>query len=590
MKNKIISFFIVLCLVANVFATDLKDMITDYRSSSGTWESPSTGTKYHYGGSYEFTFNGSNKFQPLITYETPSFKVGCNGVSLKGGFVGLLGLNEIKDQIKDAGASLAWGAMIALQYAVPALFDVFNKIRSWAATIQRMLQNACNIGTMLATSTISGNKAMQTVNNAINDNPISDTLQSGMTGLDGVFKEIDKFTNCSNLSTAPGPNGEISPAAKCMEKLGSTKPNPPKNSTNITAARFINTNIPIPDKSENKLFIDKLSNLLDNGKIDSTTVATGTDLAEFKNLIKITRVFFGDLAVDIDSYKSNVLAGTEAFEGKKGYEKGSYKISTKLIKDSLKKTASGDMKEQTPQKFKKIPAVISSAENAANALIYGIKKQTNTSNCGDGYCYIDDNTVYYYDFAESDDRHVGSGIVSDTTTSTKESLKLTWSGAYNESLKSIRTLVRKKTNIEPTYKTIYDDLKSTTIESNSFSTTIPLVVPNATRYVEIITKIEKVSNKETYLSAYLKNILAEQNSIQIARSLLNMLKGKISDLSQISGKVGDVLAFENDLLERKKAIEIEIDKIIDKSKDSKDLNEIFLSIEQELQNKKVRNF
>jgi hypothetical protein len=587
MKKKIIAISLVVCMSLN--ATNLNEYITSYKSSAGSWVSPTTGMKYHYGGSYEFTFKGGNKFQPWVTGSNPELKIGCNGISLKGGFVGLLGLNELKDQIKDAGQSLAWGAFISLQYAVPGLFQVFTKIREWAASIQNMLQNACNIGKALASGNPSVNKLKTTIDDYTQSEGINTTLGTGMGGFDKVKEKIDAISNCSGMATGIDPVTGESAYLKCVQANGGISKNTQNKgaSEKVASAQLLNKFISPPTKPTNKLYVDKLSGSLSTGKIDTFVIANATQLAETASTLKLLRVFFGDLTIEKDSYKSVYADNTEANTGNKAFEKGVYSLDFERVKKRLEKAASDNNIPDDKIMYKLIKPVISSPESAAKALLYGISANTNDKNCGDGYCRIDDATIFFSDFGDNENRAIQIGIVGDNSSSTSDTLKLDWSGAYNESMKSIRKKVRDLTGVDPTWKTVYDG--TGTIDSSNVSN-VPLLVPNIERHIETIAKIEKLSKSETGLTAHLKTVLAQQNSILISRSLFTMIEGKIVDADLMGGTLEGLSAFSEHIRQVAEKVQTEIDKVDQTNKDMKLVNDLFLQIEDDLQNNKVRNF
>lgn len=587
MNKKIIAISLVTCLSLN--ATNLNEYITSYKSSAGTWTSPTTGMKYHYGGSYEFTFKGGNKFQPWVTGSDPELKIGCNGISLKGGFVGLLGLNELKEQIKDAGQSLAWGAFISLQYAVPGLFQVFTKIREWAASIQNMLQNACNIGKALASANPAVNKIKTTIDDYTQSEGINTTLGTGMGGFSEVKKKIDAISNCSGMATGIDPVTGESAYLKCVKNNGAVSKNTQNKgaSEKVASAQLLNKFIAPPTKPTNQLYVDKLSGSLSTGKIDTFVIANATQIAETASTLKLLRVFFGDLTIEKDSYKSVYADNTEANSGNKAFEKGVYSLDFERVKKRLEKAASDNNIPDDKIMYKLIKPVISSPESAAKALLYGISANTNDKNCGDGYCRIDDATIFFSDFGDNENRAIQIGIVGDNSSSTSDTLKLNWSGAYNESMKSIRKKVRDLTGVDPTWKTVYDG--TGTIDSSNVSD-VPLLVPNIERHIETIAKIEKLSKSETGLTAHLKTVLAQQNSIMISRSLFTMIEGKIVDADLMGGSLEGLSAFSDHIRQVAEKVQTEIDKVDQTNKDMKLVNDLFLQIEDDLQNNKVRNF
>lgn len=594
MRKKIILSILLSSSLLLQGESNLNSLITTYKSSAGSWTSPSTGTKYHYGGNYQFTFNGGNRVQPWVTVGEPEFKVGCNGISLKGGFVGLLGLNEIKDQLRDASTSLAWGALIALQYATPALFQVFTEIRGWASTIQRMLQNACQIGTMLVAGNNDARKGYSDVFNFLGNNAATDALTTGLEGSEKWRGAIDKFTNCSSMSSTMDPATGKSPAGECMKSLNSDKDSPQgaSNVNRVATAGLLGKRLTAPVTATNTLKVSNLSTLFKTGKIDNITVASGTQLSEMANTIKIMRVFFGDLALSEQSYLDKVVKDTTAYSKSslKAFTEGSYSIDTTQVNKKLKQETEGNGGNSADLeiKYKHIPAVITDPSLAAKALLYGITSSANSAKCQEGSCYMEDGIIYYYDFdGKNDKRTLLLGIVEKPNSVAGSDLELKWEGAYKESLKSIRNIAKTRSGMTPTNTTIYD---GATVDSSSVSSTIPLLVPNIDRYLDVISRVEKSANAETAMSSHLKTILAQQNAQVVAETMLNMLYGKIMDMNDSSGSVQELAEFNKSLNLRKDEIAKELALIKKEGVDIKNLNDVFITIEQELQNSKVRQF
>ncbi len=99
-------------------------------------------------GNYKFKIKS---YQPTPWYHItpPSATLGCGGFSFKGGFLSLINLDQLGDQLKDAGAALAWGIVLGLVTSLPSIKEVFDTINSWARKIQNLLANACSAGQKL---------------------------------------------------------------------------------------------------------------------------------------------------------------------------------------------------------------------------------------------------------------------------------------------------------------------------------------------------------------------------------------------------------------------------------------------------------
>ena len=233
-------------------------------------------------------------------------------------------------------------------------------------------------------------------------------------------------------------------------------------------------------------------------------------MSEIASTIKIMRVFFGDLTLSQQSYVDKVAKDTTAYSktSLNAFTEGSYNIDTVQVNKRLKQETEGNGSNSadTEIKYKFVPAVISDPSLAAKALLYGITPEVNSTKCQQNSCFMEDGIIYYYDFdGKNDKRTLLLGVVEkpNSSTSTSSDLELKWEGAYKESLKSIRSISKARSGITPTNTTIYD---GATIDTSSTSSTIPLLVPNVDRYLDIIARMEKSSNAETAMSSHLKTL------------------------------------------------------------------------------------
>lgn len=84
--------------------------------------------------------------EPIFSISQPSARMGCGGLSIKGMFVNIIGLDRLAAMLKNAGASLAWGVVVGLVYSLPGVGKAFQFLNTWANELQRMLANACQSG------------------------------------------------------------------------------------------------------------------------------------------------------------------------------------------------------------------------------------------------------------------------------------------------------------------------------------------------------------------------------------------------------------------------------------------------------------
>ena len=103
---------------------------------------------YQMFGNYNFKVNQQRSI-PLWNIQPPEASVGCGGLSFKGGFMSLINIDQLGDQLRDAGAALAWGILLGLVTSLPSIKEVFDTINKWARMIQDLLANACNVGKKL---------------------------------------------------------------------------------------------------------------------------------------------------------------------------------------------------------------------------------------------------------------------------------------------------------------------------------------------------------------------------------------------------------------------------------------------------------
>ncbi len=587
--NKIISMVLVASIsVTSMYSSSLKDLVNQSSTSAGTWESPATGSKYYYGGSYKFSFKNTTKFQPWVQVGTPEFKTGCNGVSFKGSFVSILGLDEIKQMLSSAGASLAWGVMIALQYSMPALFAVFNKIREFARAIQKLLQNACQIGTMLASQSTVGKKANAQIESWISSLPGADVITAKNGGLSQIINKIDSFTNCSGMTM-----GSVE-QKKCLSNLTTitkedTKKllNPKKgsNGSTIGSIPIIVSGYTPSSTSSNSIKVARLSTVLATGKLDDLQVIPTASKEEAKLTVLLMRVFFGDITLSTKSYEeltkdTNIAALANT---------GNFKVDQDKVKKRFKLIASGEAQDNSEEvvtySFKQ--AVITDPNQIAEALVNGIVGTENTENCSAGKCYIDDAIVFQADLSTKigtteSDRVIAYGVVDlpASANASPNTLVLEWGGAFAESLSTIKSMVTNKNG---------------TTDTNLSTVSAPLLLPNVSKYIDTIAKIErKAGSVVTPLSAYLKQLLSQYNGYFMATSLVDLMYGKIIDslATPMGGgsSATELIAYQKSLRETKKLITKALKEKMDENLDYRELALIFKDIDMGMKDEKAKKW
>lgn len=152
------------------------------------------------GGVY-FRFGAAHQTPPpILTVSSPKASIGCGGLSIKGMFVSILGLDRLEMMLKNAGASLAWGIAIGLIYSLPGVMKAFEFINHWADKIQQLLANACQSGMAIGRSLsrdagFDGESGMfATIGQTIN-NYVDSMDQATQTFFNKLGVNANNFTN-----------------------------------------------------------------------------------------------------------------------------------------------------------------------------------------------------------------------------------------------------------------------------------------------------------------------------------------------------------------------------------------------------------
>jgi len=590
--NKSIAIVLSVTLVSSqVSAMGFSDLVGTATTRASVWSSPATGEKFFYSGSYEFTFNGGKNYAPWVnTSQAGGINVGCGGISIKGMFMSMIGLDKIKDQLSGAGATLGWGVMLALISSMPIFDQTFKRLRKWGRTIQALLQNACQIGKNIGNKLFS--EPMKNFQKkAIGSDSYLGKVDKGIDGTLGIiedgFKDIaNKVSDCgfgskeSDLSVdqreCQATLGMIS--AKQVSKVSKAKSASIFN--HAIGKQFDGTNVNVV---KNEVFVDKLSNFLSSGNISNQTVIADSDsLKNAKNIIILSRLFFGDFAYSSDTIKE-ILKNTTASDGLKV---GAYKPDKDKLEKQMKAAVAGTKSNFEPSYAYIAP--IFDAKNAANVFINGIKEDSCSNKkgeCSNGSVKINDSYILFGSFtnnttavntasidpASSTTSSSSTNSVSEVnivlgsstpidTPSTSDTMTVEWGGAIAESLKSIKKAVKSKSGKTPIYG-MFDESDSSNYDGETDGN-IPLVVPGIGKYIEIIAKIEKASKAETAFTASLKEMLAKYNAYLYSKSLLGYISGfVISGMGDAQG--GADIKNMNILLTNIKSATKGIQKVLD---------------------------
>lgn len=482
--------------------SDLGGILLKNTTYAGSWEDPSSGMKYYTGGGIRIKFKGENtSYTPWVKGTAPSYSIGCNGISLNGGFVSLLGLTDIEDQLKDAGAAFAWGILTGLAYSLPAISDVFAKIQSWARTIQRLLQNACSIGQNLA----KNSEPAKGLDNTLQDISAKvgfDEVKKFNENVDSKFKTLDKFIDCNGDTT-------------CLDKKG--------NAIGKWFASTFNLSVDNGVRSGNGPTTASMSvkqAAATNGAYykevalhDLLTVSNSyVTLTEEDILnIKLTLLFFGDIALSNESraeiakhFNSDGTVNDEAMK--------------KTGKDLLTSA-----KKLSDKKYELLTPLYSDTTRATELLINGSSTDI----------YVPDYKVGILIIPSLDDptkKTTMSFLIKevDSANSTHTNLKLKWDGFYKEGLNQIFTLLNKTSSGKT------DVLFSIPVEDVGGSLSsdyVPVLIPEFKDYIEKLRRSVQTDSKKKFSASKIAIKMAQVNSAVATSGLVDEISNRVKKAS-----------------------------------------------------------
>lgn len=603
MKKIVNLVFALVFLSEQIYATNLSDMVNTASTRSSEWDSPATGSKYFYSGSYEFSFKKSTGYAPWFNAGGSGdlFKAGCNGFSTGDMFISMLGLNDIKDQLSDAGAQLAWGVMIAMVMSMPGIHETFKAIQKWARAIQNLLQNACQIGQSLAKGGLFG----PLTNTAGESTPdIGDKIHQADEGIAGTIDKMTKWVTDQNTKLGGSSSSSVQKAAQssvgaAVKKIVREIQGTTGISAKIIASSIDDGKLPA-DSSTNSLYIGTLNDLFNSGSIGGYQIISNSDARKALKLkVLLNLMFVGDKAVSMGTV-NQLKRLLSCFDSSPGQV---CTVDTqKVANAAINSVSTGDN-----MKFKKknanIPPMVTNYVKIAKAITYGFTKDTaaftdgDTSDfCVDGFCVIDDHNVILADFTyspapvSSSDANATApapvDIVTRALSLTPESLTntllvLEWHGALKESYALIKYKIKQLDGYDGTIGVFSDDSVSPNADS-----IIPIVIPGAAKYFQTIATLEKIAHGETEYTASLKLLLARVNAYFFANSFFSSLIGKIESGMSASKAGGDdynALAEEDKKIRAvQESVRKEFKQSMDDTENLKMLVDIFTQIDKNL--------
>lgn len=514
--NKIVTILLsgmLMLLSVTLNASTFDDMTYNSVTSPNTWTDPGHGT-FASGGNFSFRFKNANVYPPWVNGSAPNIKVGCNGISISGGFLSLLGLNDIEDQLKDAGAAFAWGVVMTIKATLPIVSQVFEAIQHWARTIQNLLQNACQLGQRVGReSGISGALSVS------QDAAILDGFETAkeVTGnIESARQGIDDWVNGSTPAGAPTDADKGKVVTNTLEKA--IKGGATVSIASSIFAKHLKGSI---SKTDTHTSLDDML----GGKDPFTKNASGDGWKQSVLRYKLGRLIFGELVTNQAAFKDFLshidASGTIDNEAIKKFMKA--KISSpQVFMDKI-----GSSQYQGP---------VLSATDAVTGLLKGFSSISANSACSGGSCTIPNNKVDVITLKQDGGSEVHFIALYDTlATGSSSHLSLSWQGFETESLKSINNYVSSKvTAISGSFTPFGANTAGTT------AGTAPLMMSGITDYLDTIVKLDANNGGNgTSLTFGLKMLLAEANAYysakQIAMAAKSLLLQKFGDGDVSSG-------------------------------------------------------
>lgn len=543
MKSKIVAVVISFMLISQqmLFASDLSSILLKNDTYAGTWDDPSSGMKYMTGGGIKIKFKqGSTNFTPWVKGSMPSYSIGCNGISISGGFVGLLGLNDIENQLKDAGAAFAWGILTGLAYSLPVIGDVFAKIQKWARTIQRLLQNACSIGQNLA----KNSEAKKEIDTALQDNLIEqgfDKVKTYMDSADEQLTELEKFVDCQ---------GE--PA--CLKRRDSTIGKMLTDALGITSGKGVN-NAPGGTTASSLM---KLKNVGTNTTYKEiplheilNTSNSHIQLTEEDILnIKLSLLFFGDIALGKDPR----VEIADLFKDDGTLDEAAVKATGKEILANAKSLAKKKFELVSP-KLTDIKNVVDILINGSNSTLYVPNYKVGILSVAPKSGTATKNTTAVYLIKERDDANKNHA-----------NLALNWAGFYKEGVKQIYASLNQTS--QGTSDPLLTIPVSTTTSGTITKDYVPVLIPQFARYVKELRQIVKSDSSKSFSVNKIALKLAQVNAALATNALVEEITARVKNVALNATDQANVFAqFLSELNKKNEKLLKEVEAVYVKDKD-----------------------
>jgi len=548
-KRRVISAVTCFVLLSDISAPTLMAAASSYMNDhilknvtpGGLYEDPTNKSQYIYGGNIIYKFKDTARgMPPLISFAPPGIKAGCNGISFTGGFLQVLGLDGLADQIQNAGTAVIYGILVGLIYSLPALEKVFAHIRQWSEWLQQMLKSACASG--VAMGRAIGDKAFS-------NTPVGDMMSS----FDSLFDANDK--NGMGILAAPK---SASPTAikDLVDKVftganDSTSNAKEKNKDRSENAAQNFKDVYVKVGLANIILYNEMLNGITSPAEVPFEEQTIMPNGELEELYTIVVNIFGDISLDDKSIQ--FLKENHEFM-EKVIKNGNSGDVEQAVKDNFNQAVASLLTPAATKGFgPKVKLAyrqpVMNTERAARFFVFGSSEGSETASMEFRKPLVIKAKTPKYNESGALEMLFTSNIDIENKAS------ITWKGLFYEA------------------KTKIDCEVNAMATGSTCSNTFPLVLPNARGFITTIKQLETIEARRAGMSSGIKRSaqsqaliddLAQHEAFFFARYILNYIESEIiKDKEKMEGAdLEAILQFESSFRDTKKEIETQISKII----------------------------
>lgn len=545
MKNKIISLSLVAALfIQNVNALDFESTGT----SGGSWTDPTSNLTYKSFGNKRYSLkNSTQSYAPWFKGNPPTLKAGCNGISLKGGFIAFMDLEEIGDQLQQAMKSAGMGVIVVLLQTLPSIGKSFENVQKLVRKIQQLQQNMCQITTSKLKNTFGLADTKKDLENDLQDMLGVNYLSSKMKGASDWLDNAMDATNCSS--------GDTTCEKDVQNKLFKSLFGKKNIYEDLTIGLSIETGKKLSSATgaNEKIYIDSLKNLIVDNKFAGNSVNLSLVQLDY---MKLKFAIFGILVADRTTSFTSHLDPND---------------STKLDKTRLLKYIAENKKQLpistkitwlAPQnKTKKVVDFITGGEDLSSTNANDITIPGNVNVVQAKYCPESNKN------GGCEVKYVAFNYLEPNPSSTT-TIKVEWNGIYRNTFKTIMNLIDDKNFEAPT-------------------TTEGMFVPNGGKFLKIL---KSAPNKKKEFIQFYADILSRANVYYALRQLINEVRNEAIQL-EITDKKNEAVV--NEYLKQidKKTLEIEkaLKEYTAETYRIQDLQQIFNNLDMDIRKEKAQN-